>query len=652
MKTIRTVFGLAHLGNGLSVYNPKTQAYEHFNYTNNLAGSNMWSIAQRKDSSVWIGTIGEGLHVYSPKTKKFSNFSPISDDSNSLAEASIMVIFVDKADQVWLGTAEKGLDIWDETHKRFIHYQHNPNDSLSLSNNEIRAIFQDSRGEIWIGTEGGGLNRWLGGGEFERITEVDGLIANSVMGITEDELGMIWLTTFKGISRLNPQTNKIRNFDFHRGRRNNQFNQMATLTAMDGQLYFGGINGLHAIRPEQLKENPKTASLLFTDFKVFNQSVPVGEFNGRTLLNRPIEEAQRITLDYFDTSFSIDFTTIDYTHPLENVFSYKMEGFDENWQNTMPGQHSVTYTNLDPDNYTFKVRYKDEEVSIDIYIRPPFWQTLWFRILMTVLLAGLIGGGMYLFIQRRDAVYHQRILAAKSEILELRNKNLETEQENLQLNNEKLQTQRENLQLKNEKLHTQRENLQLKNENLETQQKNLQLNNEKLQTQRENLQLKNENLETQQKNLQLNNEKLATELEAKNSKLMFSAVQMAHKNEILTKVKKGLIAFKKSTDTKLLRQLHRMLDHELESEDYWNEFNLYFNQVDQNFVQAILKKHPQLTKNDLRLCTLMRINLSTKEIASLLNVSVRGVEQSRYRLKKRIGLEKEEDLLKYIVEFR
>ncbi|MFK7906904.1 MAG: two-component regulator propeller domain-containing protein [Chitinophagales bacterium] len=587
-------------GTGLDMYNPTSQKFQHYKNeyddSNSLSENNVWSIAERKDGKLWIGTIGNGLNLFNPETEKFTVFKHNPAEANSLAENNIMVVFVSKDDQVWIGTADKGLNTWDDTRSLFLHYNHNPEDSLSISNDEIRAIFEDSRGNIWIGTEGGGLNRWLGDGKFERLTKEDGLIANSIMGITEDQDSMIWLTTFEGISRLNPKTRAVRNFDFHSGQNNNQFNQMASLRAMDGKLFFGGINGLNAIRPEQIKENDIQPNLVFTDFKVFHKSIPVGKLpNGQTILEQPIEQAKEVTLSYFDNSFSIDFAAIDYTNPLENTFSYKMEGFDEHWQSTSLGQHSATYTNLDPDTYTFKVRHKDTTTSIEVHIHPPFWQTIWFRVLVLILLAGLIGTGMFLLVKRREAVHKQELLEAKGKILQLSNEKLEADQKNLQLNNE--------------------------------------------------------NLEAQSENLQLQNEKLETEVNAKNSKLMFSAVQMAHKNEILTKIKKELRAFQKEPDTKLLRQLQLMLNRELENENYWEEFNLYFNQVDQNFIQAILKKHPQLTKNDLRMCTLMRINLSTKEIASLLNVSVRGVEQSRYRLKKRIGLEKEEDLLKYVMEF-
>jgi len=79
---------------------------------------------------------------------------------------------------------------------------------------------------------------------------------------------------------------------------------------------------------------------------------------------------------------------------------------------------------------------------------------------------------------------------------------------------------------------------------------------------------------------------------------------------------------------------------------------MYFNEVDKDFIQSLVQKHPSLTSNDLRICSLIRLNLNTKEIASLLNISIRGAEQSRYRLKKRLGLEKEDNLIKYITNFQ
>jgi len=558
-------------GMGVDKYNPTTNTFTHYKIEygnpNMIAGNIVWSIAEKSDGRIFFATLDAGLNIYNPTTDQFTSYQSDQTNPNSIAANSIMVVFVDTNDLLWIGTAEKGLNIWEEATGHFKHYQHDPENVHSLSNNEVRAIFQDSQGQIWIGTEGGGLNRWLGDGKFEHISTKDGLIANSVMGITEDEEGDIWVSTFEGISKIAPNKKDIFNFSFRTKQNINQFNQMAIAKAANGELFFGGINGLHAIHPSEVKEKENSSKIIFIDFKIYNKSTPVGELvDGRTILEKSIEDVETVQLNYTDNSISIQFAKVDYRSPLEHIFSYKMEGFDSEWQSTISGQNIVSYTNLDPGAYTFKVKHQTDQTQLSINIQPPFWKTIWFRLLMAILLIGFIVYALQFLINRQEAIHKRQLLEAESKIL------------------------------------------------------------------------------------QLENEKLEEEVNTQNSKLMYSAVQMAHKNEILNNIKQELKEGKKDSN-KELRSLLRTLDRELMGEDYWKEFNLYFNQVDNNFVKVLLKEHPKLTQNDIRICTLMRIQLSTKEIASLLNISSRGVEQSRYRLKKRLNLKSGEDLSKYISTF-
>lgn len=548
---------------GLDIYDPKTKTFQHFDIGDNV----IWSIAE-KDGKYWLGTLDKDIVIFDPDTGEQEVL--IADENNpySLPQKDIMVVFSDKQNQMWVGTQQNGLSRWNEKEKYFDCFKYNAQDSFSINDNEIRSIFQDSKDRIWIGTQGGGLNRWLGENRFSAITEAEGLIANSVMAITEDKEGMLWVTTFLGISRLNPETGDIKNFNFHTKENSNQFNQMAALCTTEGKLFFGGINGLNAIQPQQVEEKYKQAAdIIFTDLKVFNKSVSVGELeNGQIILHQPIEKSEAIYLDYSDSSFSIEFAAMDFTNPQENEFSYKMEGFDTDWQLLNPGEHSVHYTNLDPGEFTLKVRFKETVAELAVFIQPPFWKTWWFRLLSAILISSIIIGGIIFFTKRRDEGHKQQMLKAQSEILQLRNENLKTE------------------------------------------------------------------------------------VNAKNSKLMFSSAQMAHKNEILTKIKAELKSVEKEANISL-RKLLNSIDIELMSEDYWTEFNNYVNQVDKDYSKKLMAKHPKLTQNDLRMCTLLRINLSTKEIASLLNISTRGVEQGRYRLKKRLDLTNEDDLIKYISTF-
>ena len=150
--------------------------------------------------------------------------------------------------------------------------------------------------------------------------------------------------------------------------------------------------------------------------------------------------------------------------------------------------------------------------------------------------------------------------------------------------------------------------------------------------------------------LELKNKNLEEDVVMTNSKLLSSTAQMARKNEFLNDIKSDLQSQQKE-NTKDTRSIIRKIERELESEDYWAAFSLYFDNVDKDFVKSIVAKHPDLTQNDIRLSSLIRINLSTKEIASMLNISVRGAEKSRYRLKKRLNLNADQSLVKYIQNF-
>ncbi len=534
------------------IFNSQSRSFKRF-----PEAANVWSIDGNSSGEICLGTIGQGLKIHNSNNKKTYSFTHDPNNKNGLSSNLIMDVMYDNSDRLWVGTADAGIDIYNPTTKSFINYKHNSNDSLSLSSNEVRAVFQSLNGDIWIGTEDGGLNKWIGEGKFEHIGEEQGLIANSVMGICEDKDEMLWITTYLGISKYNPVNKSIQNFDFRTSQNLNQFNQMSILATKENRLYFGGTNGLHSIRPEEVKRQSTEINILFTNLEVSNEDISVGPLeNGQIILKAPIESASKIDLSYIDNSFSISFSAIDFTNNNENVYEYKMDGFDDSWQITKPNQHSVSYTNLDPGQYIFKVKYRGNESSIQIEIKPPFWQTFIFKFSATVLILTILIGSLLFLIRRRDANYKRQML-------------------------------------------------------------------------------------------RLEKEKLETSIEAKNSKLMFFAIQMAHKNEILSNIKNELKAVSELNGNKTGKLVNK-LDRELKNENYWEDFNLYFNRVDQHFVKSIQKEYPNLTSNDIRMCSLIRMNLSNKEIASLCNISSRGVEQSKYRLKKRLGLDKDEDLPRFI----
>jgi DNA-binding CsgD family transcriptional regulator len=154
-------------------------------------------------------------------------------------------------------------------------------------------------------------------------------------------------------------------------------------------------------------------------------------------------------------------------------------------------------------------------------------------------------------------------------------------------------------------------------------------------------------LENKQQLMRFRNDKLREDIENKNRELGISTMNLIKKNEFLSSLKSESEA---TNDTKNLKKVIKIIDRNLNNNDDWNLFQEAFNNADKDFLKKIKSLHPALTSNDLRLCAYLRLNLSSKEIAPLLNISPRSVEVKRYRLRKKMDLPHESSLTDYILE--
>ncbi|WP_424492927.1 triple tyrosine motif-containing protein [Salinimicrobium sp. GXAS 041] len=159
--------------------------------------------------------------------------------------------------------------------------------------------------------------------------------------------------------------------------------------------------------------------------------------------------------------------------------------------------------------------------------------------------------------------------------------------------------------------------------------------------------LRMRNLEAEQKIIKLQNEQLEKDVKSKNKELAVSTMSLIKKNEFLTSIKQKLQDSENSKEVKLVIDT---IDRDINEEDNWNFFKEAFNNADKDFFKKVKQLHPQLTSNDLKLCAYLRLNLSSKEIAPLLNISVKSVEIKRYRLRKKMDLPRETNLTDYILQ--
>lgn len=403
---------------GLSVYDGTTFTHYRHDPANphSLADNRVWSIFEDSQKILWVGTLAGGLDRFDRHTGIFHHYP--ANAPNSIHTNYVSTITEDREGNLWVGTGF-GIEVLDRKSGRFTHYVNSGANPSGLSSNSITSIMEDSRGFMWVGTHEG-LNIFDKRTKtFQVFREEDGLPTNMVRTILEDDQHTFWLGTTNGLSRvratLNPQNGKyelaFKNYDESDGLQGNGFNEFAAYKTRQGELIFAGANGFNIFQPTAISVNKHPPGLVFTDFQIFNKSVGVGELhNGRAILTNTINETQEIVLKPGENMFSLEFAALSYFQPEKNKYAYLLEGFNEEWLTTDSRLRKATYTNLDPGEYTFRVKasnndniWNEEGISLKITVLPPFWKTRTAFFLYVCLVAGM------LFLARRLTLARARL---------------------------------------------------------------------------------------------------------------------------------------------------------------------------------------------------------------------------------------------------
>ena len=368
-------------------------------------------------------------------------------------------------------------------------------------------------------------------------------------------------------------------------------------TTLDGDVFFGTQEGLIHYSTTKSKKYQSKYKAVISEVKCIFPKDSLLFSSRYDVLPTKTESANETfsaVLPYSNNALHFSFASLCYDEADATKYEYWLEGFEPKWSEYTL-QTEKEYTNLPENEYVFHVRAKNiydvvsEEAIFKFEVLPPWYRTTWAYILYLALFGVLI----YAIIK------YQKNLA-------------ERDREQLILNQEK------------ELLRNRAE-----------------LNEQKLALEQENMAIMKENLETT--------------INLKNAKVASNTVNLIHLNEILLSIKEliGQIDKKNDFDTNfgLLKKINRIIDHELQGDQHWNEFEEIFNQLHDNFMQRLKSSFPELTPRDMRLCAYLRMNFNTKEIAPLLGISVRGVEDTRYRIRKKMQLSSEANITEFILNF-
>jgi len=442
---------------GLSFYNSLSKNYKSYSYNAeepaSLSFNTVTSIFEDSKSNMWIGTYSGGLNFLKKDGKGFKHYRHDERNSSSLSADNIYEILEDKQGRIWVATSN-GLNYYNnksDSWERVINFdirnilelddklylgitggiiQFDPElgtyekfSDENLDNSIFMELEKGQDGNIWFGTQGEGLGVYdIQENSFLLYTIKDGLPSNFIASIEKNGENQLWISTYSGLSLFDIQTKTFVNYGLAEGLPFLGFNPTSSTALPDGNLAFGGSDGIVVFNPNKITTGKLESKLMFNDFKIGGTSVAIAK---NSPLSKNINLTSEIELKYSQNDFSFEFVDINYKSRGLGQFAYKLENYMEDW-NSLGDQTSVGFTNMEPGKYVLKVRklggniqkgYQDE-IEMQITIVPPFWRTWYFYLFVGIVVIGLI------------FLYNKYTLTSISKQNELYLKNLDYEKNN------------------------------------------------------------------------------------------------------------------------------------------------------------------------------------------------------------------------------
>jgi len=387
---------------GIHRLNRATGRFDQFsgdeNDQNSLWPGGTVNFFEDQAGNLWVGSFGAVSRMPLDRPGYFTRFEVGPEDPDARRRTGSQFITEDLAGFIWVAMVD-GLYRLDPKSGRVTSYWNDPSDPNSIPAPWVTCVRERTRepGIMWLSTSGGGISRLdVATGTFKHFTVREGLANNNTYGFVEDDEGRFWISTNRGLSRFDPDTEEFRNYGTDIGLQGLEFNSYAYHRGPYGEMFFGGTNGLNSFFPNELSENSKAPQVTLVDLKLFNESVTK---TGVVPINHSISETEAVTLSHNQNDITFDFIAFHYADPEHNQYAYKLEGWNDDWV-YVENQRTASFTNLDPGTYTFRVKaansdgvWNEEGASIRIVVKPPFWATWWFRILAFFGIAGLAYAG-------------------------------------------------------------------------------------------------------------------------------------------------------------------------------------------------------------------------------------------------------------------
>jgi signal transduction histidine kinase/ligand-binding sensor domain-containing protein/DNA-binding response OmpR family regulator len=353
---------------------PEQKLISHFELKNKSYGfktNSFITFLKTTDGTIYAGSV-MGLYQFNRETSSFRFLDDVA------AGTFIHSLLEDSQRNIWIGTYGRGLYKYDRVSGICKKILSEKGDYDGLEFEHVTSIYEDNNHKIWFTTEGNGLSYI--NGETEEITryipgkDIDFAICCAML---QDGRGNLWITSTRGLLRLDPSSDKFITYTKDDGLLDNSFSYNSAYQDKHGKMYFGTVNGLVSFYPADIKGNTYNPPVYFTGLQVNGKEYFVNSSGDSDF--RSVLVTNRISLKHNQSSLSIDFVSPAFTSPGLTKYKYRMEGSDPDWV-LISGNRKVYYTNLSPGDYRFRVisspdgdLWSSDEALLDIKISPPLW---------------------------------------------------------------------------------------------------------------------------------------------------------------------------------------------------------------------------------------------------------------------------------------
>lgn len=356
----------------------------------------IYHISKSLSGDLVIGCINQQGLIFISKDGKMRNKFPIkSQDDVSFSD--IRCVLEIRKNVFLIGTRNEGLYYYDYDKQLLKNYKNIPEsvNADEIPENYVSCIIKSSTGSIWVGTVGGGISLFeVESGKFKTYGTKENLLNNNVCSIVEDNDKRLWVSSISGISELNPITGEFKNYTHQNGIKIDEFSPSAGIKLQNDEIIFCGNNGFTKFNPRRMSINPNVPPVVFKNLYIDNNRIEQGGEDG--ILKKKLEDSDELVLKYNQSNIAIEYSALNYVFPDRNQYAYKLEGFDEDW-NEVGARRVAYYTNIPQGNYTFIVKgsnndgiWNNDGIKLYIKILPPLWKTWWAYCLYVVIVALIV----------------------------------------------------------------------------------------------------------------------------------------------------------------------------------------------------------------------------------------------------------------------